>query len=520
MKLARRLSTFFLSAGIAASMIPASTLMASAEGLSVQEQINSVKNGENITITLDDQYSGNLTIPEGVNVILDLNGQVIYAGNENNGDAISNYGHLTIQDSKGTGSIQATTGSAVTNYVSGNVTINGGLYNSEDWYTLKNMGKMTIEDGTFTQKADNISSLIDNGWYGSDANDRGVKESDQMMAMLYIKGGSLTGSNDKATVKSDDYSITKVIGGRIISDHAFAFQASGKVWITEDSTVEVSAARAVASIYGFDNIADPGIFQVEGGTFTAPAIITEMSDNGTVDIYNGNFIRLTSIVEGGDPKESGVTKEIFGGTFTADPSAYVYKGYEYGVPSKAVDNGDGTFSIVPEDQDQPDTPDEPETPEQPSQPEKPQEQPAQPVKEAEKVSTIPMYRLYNPNSGEHFYTASEGERDYLDEIGWNYEGIGWNAPAEGSPVYRLYNPNAGDHHYTLSTVERDSLVALGWNYEGIGWYSADESGIPVYRQYNPNAKAGAHNFTTSKQENDYLDEIGWNAEGIAWYAAK
>ena len=132
-----------------------------------------------------------------------------------------------------------------------------------------------------------------------------------------------------------------------------------------------------------------------------------------------------------------------------------------------------------------------------------------------------MYRLYNPNSGEHFYTANEAEKDYLDSIGWNYEGIGWTAPKRSeTPVYRLYNPNAGDHHYTMSEGEMQMLVAVGWNYEGIGWYSDDRERVPLYRQYNPNAVAGAHNYTANKAENDYLASIGWNEEGIGWYAAK
>lgn len=33
------------------------------------------------------------------------------------------------------------------------------------------------------------------------------------------------------------------------------------------------------------------------------------------------------------------------------------------------------------------------------------------------VKTIPMYRLFNPNSGEHFYTRDTGERDNLRKIG-------------------------------------------------------------------------------------------------------
>ena len=128
-----------------------------------------------------------------------------------------------------------------------------------------------------------------------------------------------------------------------------------------------------------------------------------------------------------------------------------------------------------------------------------------------------MYRLYNPNSGEHFYTASSDEMRGVVTAGWNYEGIGWNAPTSGDPVYRLYNPNGGDHHYTLSAEERDKLKKVGWKYEGIGWYSDTSKSVPLYRQYNPNAKSGSHNFTTSKKENDNLKKIGWRAEGIGWY---
>lgn len=128
---------------------------------------------------------------------------------------------------------------------------------------------------------------------------------------------------------------------------------------------------------------------------------------------------------------------------------------------------------------------------------------------------INMYRLYNPNSGEHFYTASEYERDHLVSVGWTYERIGWVAPSGGTPVYRLYNPNAGEHHYTMSAEERDMLVGVGWNDEGIGWRTAGT--VPLYRQYNPNAYANNHNYTTSEVERDHLLGLGWKDEGIGWY---
>lgn len=140
------------------------------------------------------------------------------------------------------------------------------------------------------------------------------------------------------------------------------------------------------------------------------------------------------------------------------------------------------------------------------------------LKPPEGQDTQAMHRLYNPNSGEHFYTASEYERDVLSQAGWAYEGIGWMAPiASSTPVFRLYNPYAGDHHYTTSEIERDFLIAERWIDEGIGWYSDDSASVPLYRQYNPNAKTGTHNYTTSKYENDSLVSIGWHEEGIGWY---
>ena len=145
-----------------------------------------------------------------------------------------------------------------------------------------------------------------------------------------------------------------------------------------------------------------------------------------------------------------------------------------------------------------------------------------PAVHAETLETEAMHRIYNPNSGEHFYTADEDEKDNLVNIGWQYEGVGWYAPKQsGEAVYRLYNANAGDHHYTLSEDERDHLISVGWTYEDIGWYSDKAAGVPVYRQYNPNATgAGSHNYTKDEEERDALVLAGWKDEGIGWYGSK
>ena len=141
---------------------------------------------------------------------------------------------------------------------------------------------------------------------------------------------------------------------------------------------------------------------------------------------------------------------------------------------------------------------------------------------AASATGVNMYRFYNPNTGEHFYTSNVAEGVKIANAGWSYEGVGWVAPTSGVAVYRLYNPNAGDHHYTTNAAEKNMLVSLGWRYEGIGWYGASGSnvGSALLRQYNPNAKgAGAHNFTTSRAESNSLVAQGWRYEGTAWYAS-
>lgn len=134
---------------------------------------------------------------------------------------------------------------------------------------------------------------------------------------------------------------------------------------------------------------------------------------------------------------------------------------------------------------------------------------------------LAMRRLYNPNSGEHFYTSDQHEYKALIGHGWTDEGFSWYSPESSNvPVYRLYNENAGDHHYTISEQEREALVSFGWKDEGIGWYSYDEAtGVPVYREYNPNATAGSHNYTPDFNEHRQLGALGWTLEDIGWYAA-
>ena len=133
--------------------------------------------------------------------------------------------------------------------------------------------------------------------------------------------------------------------------------------------------------------------------------------------------------------------------------------------------------------------------------------------------THSMYRMYNPNSGEHFYTGSMEERKVLEAAGWKYEGVGFTFPATtGKPVYRLYDKdNTMEHLYTMDEAEKDMLLAQGWVLEGVAFNSGREDEVPQYRLHNPNATIGAYHFTASREEKDALIAAGWEYQGIGFY---
>lgn len=66
-----------------------------------------------------------------------------------------------------------------------------------------------------------------------------------------------------------------------------------------------------------------------------------------------------------------------------------------------------------------------------------------------------------------------------------------------------------------------SLVSVGWSNDGENFtfpVAKSNTGVPVYRLYNPNAKVGSHHFTMSSYERNYLIKAGWKNEGIAFNA--
>src|SRR5579859_135600 len=84
-------------------------------------------------------------------------------------------------------------------------------------------------------------------------------------------------------------------------------------------------------------------------------------------------------------------------------------------------------------------------------------------------AAVPLYRLHNPKSGEHFYTIDPAERTQLLRRGYvaeGSEGRVWNQSVPDTvPLYRLYNNQIGlasRHLYTTNPKERAYQISLGW----------------------------------------------------------
>lgn len=131
------------------------------------------------------------------------------------------------------------------------------------------------------------------------------------------------------------------------------------------------------------------------------------------------------------------------------------------------------------------------------------------------ISSDIVFRLYNPYSDDHLFTASAGERNELIANGWKDEGNAWTMP-QVPLIHRLYNPYTSDHMLTIDQAEAQSLINDGWRYEGVAGVSSAD-GAPVYRLSNP--YTNDHVFTADEDEVKQLIAGGWNDEGVAFRTA-
>lgn len=93
-----------------------------------------------------------------------------------------------------------------------------------------------------------------------------------------------------------------------------------------------------------------------------------------------------------------------------------------------------------------------------------------------------VHRFWSDLYRGHFYTISESEKDYVianyDDSVWRYEGEAYcasvNSTSNATPLYRFWSNLYKGHFYTISEGEKNYVIEAyddeTWKYEGIGYY--------------------------------------------------
>ena len=335
----KRLTSLLIAGCMMVSMAPVSAVTAFAEystgtSVSASESITTYEQLENAIanasdgakIVLDGDITGAVTIPEGKNITLDLNGHTIEA----TGTVIDNAGTLTVTDSKKSGKIISTNNVAVFVKSGSSTTIDYADITAQECAIATGTAvgsTITINDGVFTSKDNAVVSgngtarsgdpneiTINNGTFNGEIQTRG-----------YVACGIYSPWNDKITVNNGTFTIT---GGAGIVARAGSVTVNGGTFnTTGNATGKVGDSRIVVpcsalvfdSAAGYPAMDAQSTIKVSGGTFQSAAgveaiTVTQTDTNKRVVVSNGMF--------------------------STDPNEYCEEGY------KSVGNN-GVFTVNP-----------------------------------------------------------------------------------------------------------------------------------------------------------------------------
>ena len=142
---------------------------------------------------------------------------------------------------------------------------------------------------------------------------------------------------------------------------------------------------------------------------------------------------------------------------------------------------------------------------------------------------IAVHRFYQYEQGFHFYTSDDNEKQHIierSEIGelqYNFENVAYSvlgsdtdaltgAKIEGAlPVYRFFNRDTGAHFYTMSESEKNNIIdnLSNYNFENIAYYAFESppenlETVPLYRMLN--TQSGSHLFTADRNEFNVINQ--------------
>ena len=241
----------------------------------LQELINNA--AEPVSVKLEGNIAGSLTVPQDKDVTLDLNGFTLNGGDSH---AILNRGTLCIKDSSGNGKIVASKAntSALRNVA--DCVIEGGIFTrakaeGNKWHTVENFGNMTFNGGKVIAE-DGQSFAIVNGWNYIDPGEQKatmtINNIDMKAGPNGLKnctGGTLTmnGGTLHCTgywgLSNDSTGIATINGGNITSDSYVAISNGGAKMEINGGTFTGPQGSLYVQTYAQDTVVKGGSYKNE-----------------------------------------------------------------------------------------------------------------------------------------------------------------------------------------------------------------------------------------------------------------
>ena len=301
----------------------------------LQDAVDAATAGQTVTVITDvDMTSGkNITVKEGQNIVLDMNGHSIKGANADHKNILVK-GKLTLMDSKenSTGKIYAETPYQYGVYDKPLVYVgSNGEFVMESGHIYSVIPEKTADNGQFGIGAYDNSTVtinggtVESGWYAIAGNGIGVQTT-----AITINGGTLVSTSDYAIYHPQFGTLT-------INDGAVVYGAAGAIAMKRGNLVVNGGTMTSKGIGDTGNWGDgTGNLGKAALNFCAPyGDVTAIIKGGTITAEGDAVLIDAKPTEG---KE--VSLAISGGTFSSDVSKYCAAGFT------ATPNADGTYGIT------------------------------------------------------------------------------------------------------------------------------------------------------------------------------
>ena len=301
----------------------------------LQDAVDAATAGQTVTVITDvDMTSGkNITVKEGQNIVLDMNGHSIKGANADHKNILVK-GKLTLKDSKenSTGKIYAETPYQYGVYDKPLVYVGSkGEFVMESGHIYSVIPEKTADNGQFGIGAYDNSKVtinggtIESGWYAIAGNGSGVQTT-----AITINGGTLVSTSDYAIYHPQFGTLT-------INDGAVVYGAAGAIAMKRGNLVVNGGTMTSKGIGDTGNWGDgTGNLGKAALNFCAPyGDVTATIKGGTITAEGDAVLIDAQPTEG-----KTVTLAIEGGTYSSDVSKYCAAGFT------ATPNADGTYGIT------------------------------------------------------------------------------------------------------------------------------------------------------------------------------